>query len=155
MVTPQMKIEPTRCLVEFPVAGSNECAGHLLRPTHRRQAVVNPHPDARAIRVYLAATVAAAAASPVANMLGTLTFGTQKGEMLDSAVSATLTGEQPLLQGILDQKRQPASVGSGVQAGADGAQPRRQGRLETEKEFVHHSQCLEVGFFKERRPAVR
>jgi len=127
MVAAQVEIEPTRRLVERPVAGSDKRAGQIPRPTHCRQALVNPHPDARAIRVDLAATVAAAAASPVANVLGTLAFGKQKGEMLDSAVSAPLAGEQPLLYGILDQKRQPASAGGGVKAGADGAQLRFQG----------------------------
>ena len=119
VVTPKVKIEPTRCLVERPIAGSDKCVGHLRRPACRRQAVVYPHPDTGAIRVYLAAAVAAAAAGPVANVLGALTFRTQKGEMLDAAVSATLAGEQPLLQRVFDQERQPASAGCGVQAGAD------------------------------------
>ncbi|MGA9478399.1 MAG: hypothetical protein WBV21_11500, partial [Desulfobacterales bacterium] len=89
MVTPKVKIEPARCFVERPIAGGDKCVGHLLRPTCRRQAVVYPHPDAGAIRMYFAASVAAAAAGPVANVLGALTFRTQKGEMLDAAVSAT------------------------------------------------------------------
>ena len=90
MVAPEVKIEPTRCSVESPIAGGDECTGHLVRPTHGCQAVVHPDPDTRAIRVYLAAAVTAAAAGPVANVLGALTFRTQKGEILDSAVSAAL-----------------------------------------------------------------
>ena len=88
MIPVKVKIDPGRCLIQFPHARWYAAVAHLLDFSFGGQPVVGPEPDAWPIRMHLAHAVAAAAAGPIAGVLGATPLGAQKTDMLDGAVAA-------------------------------------------------------------------
>ena len=68
--------------------------------------VVSSYPDTVFVFIHLTKTVITAAAGAIACMFRAAGLRTEKSHMLDPAISATLTGEKDLLEGIFEKEFQ-------------------------------------------------
>lgn len=110
MIALEMKIQPRRGFVQFPQPRRNTSVDDLPGLPVMDQTPIGTDPDTGTFREYFAATVAAAAAGAVADMFGTLGFGTQKTHMLNTTITAFLAVKGQTLGHIFNQVHQkPAS----------------------------------------------
>ena len=109
MIAPEMKIQPRRGFVQFPQPRRYTSVDDLLGLPRINQTPIGTNPDTGTLREHLAAAVAAAAASTVADMFGALGFGAQKTHMLNTTITALLAVKGETLGNIFDQvHQQPA-----------------------------------------------
>jgi hypothetical protein len=76
MIAPEMKIEPGRCVVQFPHAWRYATLAKLGYQAMGGQSIMGPKPDTMSIRVDFTHAMAAAAAGAVASVLGASRFRT-------------------------------------------------------------------------------
>jgi len=110
MIALEMKIQPRRGFVQFPQPRRDTSVDDLPGLPGINQTPIGTDPNTGTFREHLAATVAAAAAGAVADMFGTLGFGTQKTHMLNTAITAFLAFKGQTFGHIFNQvHQQPAS----------------------------------------------
>ena len=126
MVTPQVKIEPRRALIEFPHSRRNTALDHGVASAGMRQATVRPHPDAVSIRIDFALAAAASATGAVAHVFGAPGLWAQETHMLNAAIPAPQTIKQESFDGILHCLQyglfHPGAVGQGAEFMKQGPQ---------------------------------
>lgn len=101
MVPAEMKIQPGRGLIKLPHPGGHALGMEFDELAVRSKALIGTGPDAAAIGTDFTLAIEAASAGPVAGVLGALGFRTEKGQVLDAAVTAMLAVQEAFFAGIL------------------------------------------------------